>query len=239
MNVKRMHWSILMTSCGCPFQCIFCFKFFGNHIRRYSVAHVMTEIRDMLAHKVNSFFIIDQLFTEDRNFVIELCNKIIEEKINFSWSCQTRIDHIDSELLQIMKKAGCSGIWIGIESVTDEVLSLNKKGTTYQQIVDGIDLLKEIDINFNVFFMLGMPGETKESLSALYDFMSHYKLPCTKSFMVCTPRYGTEMYTMAEIEHPSVDDDFLQLNKWKGQISNNISQNDIQEIIYQLSALID
>ena len=57
--------------------------------------------------------------------------------------------------------------------------------------------------------------------------------------MVGTPRSGTEMYTMAEIEHPSVDDDFLQLNKWKGQISNNISQNDIQEIIYQLSALID
>ena len=239
VNVKKLHWSILMTSCGCPFQCIFCYKFFGSHIRRHSVAHVMTEIRDMIAHKIESFFIIDQLFTGNRDFVIELCERIIEEKLNITWSCQTRIDQLDIELLQIMKKAGCSGIWIGLESVTDEVLSLNRKGTARQQIVDCIDLLNEIDISFNVFFMLGMPGETKESLNALYDFMEHYKLPCTKSFMVCTPRYGTEMYAMAEREHPSVADDFLQLNQWKGQISNSISQNDIETTIYRLSALLD
>lgn len=239
VNVKKLHWSILMTSRGCPYQCIFCYKFFGNHIRRYSVKHVMRELRMMWDHHVDSFFIIDQLFTSDRAFVMELCTQMAAEKFRFSWSCQTRIDQLDAELLQVMKQAGCSGIWLGLESVTDEVLSFNQKGTTQQKILACMELLKQAGISFNVFFMLGMPGETKQSLNALYDFMAYHKLPCTKSFMVCTPRYGTQMYALAEREHPSVAEDFFQLNKWKGQISNQVTQQDIQNTIHRLSALLD
>lgn len=239
VNVKKMHWSILMTSRGCPYQCIFCYKFFGNRIRRYSVKHVLHELRMMRDHQVDSFFIIDQLFTSDRTFVMELCTQMVAEGFHFSWSCQTRVDQLDAELLQIMKQAGCSGIWLGLESVTDEVLTLNHKGTTQKQILTCMELLNQAGISFNAFFMLGMPGETKQSLNALYDFMVCHKLPCTKSFMVCTPRYGTQMYALAEREHPTVAEDFFQLNKWKGQISNQVTQQDIQEIIHKLSALLD
>lgn len=239
VNVKKLHWSILMTSRGCPYQCIFCYKFFGNHMRRYSVEHVLRELRVMRDHQVDSFFIIDQLFTSDRAFVMELCTQMVAEGFRFSWSCQTRVDQLDAELLQVMKKAGCSGIWLGLESVTDEVLTFNQKGTTKQQILVCMELLRQAGINFNVFFMLGMPGETKQSLNALYDFMAYHKLPCTKSFMVCTPRYGTAMYALAEREHPTVAEDFFQLNKWKGQISNQVTQQDIQDTIHRLSALLD
>ena len=239
VNVKKLHWSILMTSCGCPFHCIFCYKFFGDRIRRHSISHVINEIRSMIDHKVDSFFIIDQLFTFDRGFVIDLCKEIVSNGLEITWSCQTRIDQLDIELLQFMKKAGCDGIWIGLESVTDSVLQFNQKGTTRAKIIECIELLKRVDISFNVFFMLGMPGETIESLNALYDFMAQYKLPCTKSFMVCTPRYGTQMYNLAEKEHPSVSEDFLMLNQWKGQISNSVTLDDIQKTIQRLSALLD
>lgn len=239
VNVKKNNWSILMTSCGCPFQCIFCYKFFGNTIRRYSLFHVMNEVHQMIAHKIDSFFIIDQLFTSDRSFVIEFCNQIIAENLQLKWSCQTRVDHLDAELLHLMKAAGCNGIWLGLESVTDSVLETNKKGTSQKQLIECISLLKETDISFNVFFMIGMPGETKESLNALYEFMVKYKLPCTKSFMVCTPRYGTKMYELAEQEHPLAFDDFHNLNEWKGLIGNYISQEDIQATIHRLSNLLD
>ena len=239
INVKKLHWSIIMTSRGCPYQCVFCYKFFGSKIRRHSVSYIMQELRIMHDHKIDGFFIIDQLFTSDKLYVKELCNHMIEEELHFSWTCQTRVDCLDEEVLQIMIKAGCTGIWLGVESVTDNILSLNKKGTTREQIINCISLLKRVGLSFNVFFMLGMPGETKESLLALYDFLKTYKLPCTKSFMICTPRFGTPLYDWAENEHRDYFKSFNQLNDWKGLIFNNVSNLDIQRTIQQLSNLID
>lgn len=239
VNVKKEHWSILMTSRGCPFKCIFCYKFFGNRIRRYSLEHVLCEMHRMKEHKIDSFFIIDQLFTSDKGYVKELCLQMIHENFDFHWSCQTRIDQIDLELLLLMKQAGCNGIWMGVESVTDGVLSLNQKGTTQAQIVDCVKMVKSVNINFNTFFMLGMPGETVQSLSDMYSFISENDLPCTKSFMVCTPRYGTKMCEMAQKEHSDIMDDFYMLNKYKGLVNNSVSQNDIEKTILRLSALVD
>lgn len=239
VNVKKEHWSILMTSRGCPFKCIFCYKFFGNKIRRYSIDHVINEMRHMKKHSIDSFFVIDQLFTSDKKFIKELCLQMINEAFDFHWSCQTRIDQIDKELLAIMKQAGCNGIWMGVESVTDGVLSLNQKGTTQKQIIECIKMVRDEDINFNTFFMLGMPGETMQSLSDMYNFISDNHLPCTKSFMVCTPRYGTKMCEMAQEEYPDIMDDFFVLNNYKGLVNNKVTQSDIETTILRLSALVD
>lgn len=199
----------------------------------------MHELQEMKKQQVNSFFIIDQLFTNNRDFVMELCTQMIKENFSFSWSCQTRVDQIDSELVQVMKRAGCQGIWIGVENVTDEVLAINQKGTSRSQILKCMEIVKAADINFNMFFMLGMPGETRESLTELYNFIATHKFPCTKSFMVCTPRYGTEMYLMVEKEHPRIAEDFCRLNEFKGQVNNDVTLEDIQETISRLSALYD
>ena len=84
-----------------------------------------------------------------------------------------------------------------------------------------------------------MPGETVQSLSDMYSFISENDLPCTKSFMVCTPRYGTKMCEMAQKEHSDIMDDFYILNKYKGLVNNSVSQNDIEKTILRLSALVD
>lgn len=235
INVKKRNWSILMVSKGCPYNCSFCFNFYGGNVRRYSINHVLHELNLMKVNGIKDFFIIDQLFTENESYVIELCMKMIEYNYNFSWSCQTRIDCLSEKMLFWMKKAGCKAIWLGVESVNDEVLRLNKKGTTRELILKSLALIKNQGISFDVFFMLGMMGDSVKSLNEIKDFIIENDLPCTKSFMICTPRYGTEMGKCAEKQYPDIGHDFKTLNKYKGLVNNSVTESDIQNIIVELT----
>lgn len=235
VNVKRINWSILMTSRGCPYQCSFCYKFFGNSVRSYSIEHVMKDLENMHNVGVTDFFIIDQLFTSNEDYLIRLCDSIKELPYRFNWSCQTRIDKINHRMLEAMKNAGCKAIWLGVESVDDRVLAQNKKGISKKKILECLKIIKEANIEFNVFFMLGMMGDTTQSIDAIKDFIISYNLPCTKSIMICTPRYGTEMGNYAIKEYNLKCDNFSILNNYKGLVNNQVTQDYINKTIEELS----
>lgn len=236
INVKKNNWSILMTSRGCPYQCSFCYKFFGNNIRKYSIEHVIQELNNMHRAGISDFFIIDQLFTSNEYDLISLCNAIRALPFRFNWSCQTRIDKINARMLNAMKKAGCKAVWLGVESVDDDVLTQNKKGISKKQILTCLEMIQKAKIEFNVFFMLGMMGDTPQSIDAIKDFIITHNLPCTKSIMICTPRYGTEMGEFAIKEYNLSCDNFSVLNKYKGVVNNHVSQDYINKTIEEISS---
>ena len=120
-----------MTSRGCPWQCTFCGAetTWGRGFRGRSVPKVLDDLEHALARvPVRILLIKDDTFTTHKNRVVELCHGIRERKLNFLWSCDTRVDVLSDELLREMRLAGCQRLSLGVESGSPAILqAINKK----------------------------------------------------------------------------------------------------------------
>ena len=157
----------IVTSRGCVFECAFCGaqNVWGRKVRFMPVQKVIDEITDVCKkYDTKRFWFWDDTFTVNRQHTFELCQKIIDEKLNISWGCTTRVDVIDDELLGIMKAAGCNLIEFGIESGSERILKLIKKNVTLAQITKAVGLVRKHKIDLKLFFMIGFPEETKEDI---------------------------------------------------------------------------
>lgn len=164
---KREPVFSVITTRGCPYDCIFCNKIFGRQVRRRSIGNVIEEIKlakeKMGAREIRFW---DETFTLNKNFVVGLCKAIIQERVNLPWSCNGHINTLDEETLSWMKTAGCWEIDFGIEGGTDKVLQLIKKGITVEQVKRDVAMVKKCGIEVRTFFILGLPGDTKASINA-------------------------------------------------------------------------
>ncbi len=116
-QLHRVHSGLLLGNRGCPFACNFCYLLFGRRLRRLPVGATLDELETMLRdHDIEHFFFLDYTFTLDDSWVSALCAGILERKLRCSWVCQTRVDCLAEGTLRLMARAGCSGVWLGIES---------------------------------------------------------------------------------------------------------------------------
>ena len=161
---KYKNYTIMMTSRGCTFQCSFCEQRTGD-VRYRSAVNVVDEMEDCFYnYNVREIDIFDPLFTINKKRVIEICNEIQKRDIKIAWSCRSRVDTIDDEMLIEMKKAGCYRIYFGIESGDEQILKNIKKFTTQKKITKAIKLTKKHKILAFGYFMFGNPGETHKSI---------------------------------------------------------------------------
>ncbi len=189
----------LMTSRGCPYQCIFCDKTIsGSKYRPRSPENVVNEIEQIVSnYKAKSIIIYDDLFTIDKKRTIEICKIIINKKLNIEWKCEGRVDRIDDEMLDWMKKAGCSLIAYGVESGNLNSLKFLKKNFTPQQIKKAFELTHQYKIKTLAYFILGIPTETySEALNSI-KFAINLE-PEYIQFSLLSPTYGTELYQLAQ-----------------------------------------
>jgi len=231
--IKKKHWCIVQCSRGCPFECVYCNKFFGSKLRYRSINSIINELK-LLEDKYNieEIFFIDSTFTVNKRFVMELCNAIVDNNIKIKWGCETRVDCVDDELLELMSKANCKTIWFGIESFSNSILELNKKGVSIDKIISAIKMVSKYnDIETKAFIMLGMMGETKETLEYTLAMVKELRLPYTKSIIVCTPRYDTLYYKYAMKQYPFLEESFYNLNLVKGMVNNEITELDLYNAI--------
>jgi radical SAM superfamily enzyme YgiQ (UPF0313 family) len=167
----REPFTTMMTSRGCPFNCAFCAKIPGSVRTRFASAKRVVaeflEIKKLGYCEVNVF---DDLFTVNRQRVIDVCQGILENKIDISWSIRARTDCIDEEMLVYLKKAGCYRIYFGIESGTDEILKLMNKRTDTRKNMQAMELAHKIGFEIVSYFILGFPGETVETMNATIEF---------------------------------------------------------------------
>jgi radical SAM superfamily enzyme YgiQ (UPF0313 family) len=139
-----------------------------------------------------------------------LCELIIKRFENgISFDCQARADNVDDEVLAIMKRAGCRLLHVGIESASDRLLSLVRKGETLQQIIDGVRLIQKHGIQVSGTFILGFPTETSEERKAAYELAKELDLAYVR-FNNATPYPGTKLYEMAKTQGQ-----FLPGDKWE------------------------
>ena len=185
----------IMSSRGCPAQCKFCDRsVFGNRFRAHSAKRIVDEI-ELLVKKYGAREIKfwDDTFTLNQARIKEMCELIKERKIDVVWTCLTRVDASTPELFKMMKEAGCWQVLFGVEHGNNEMLKKMKKGVTNDQITKAVRWAKDAGLNVRGSFVVGFPGETKETMEENLVFAKSLPLDVA-SFYVFTPYHGTEAF---------------------------------------------
>lgn len=156
----------LITSRGCPNKCIFCLgrKMVGFRGRFRDPKLVVDEIEEILSYGFTRINVADDLFTANKERVKTLCAEIKRRGVKFAWSAFARVNTVDREILAVMKDAGCDSVSFGIESGNPEMLKRIRKGITLDQAREATKICKEAGIITHASFMVGLPGETAETL---------------------------------------------------------------------------
>jgi anaerobic magnesium-protoporphyrin IX monomethyl ester cyclase len=165
---------IVMTSRGCPWACTFCGAetTWGRGFRGHSVPYVLDMLEAALARvRVRMIQIKDDTFTTNKKRVLELCRGIRERKLNFLWSCDTRVDVLNEELLQEMRLAGCQRLSLGVESGSQRILDAIHKNITVDEIVSAAEMAKRWGVQVRFYMMLGNRGETAETFRETLEFL--------------------------------------------------------------------
>lgn len=189
----------MITSRGCPYNCIFCASniIFGRRFRRRSVENVIAEILYLKKrYGVKGVWFLDDCFTLDRSWINMFCSALTDRRIGLIWSCQTRIDILDEELLSRMKSAGCVQIEIGIESGSDRVLRVLSKGISSNGAEEKFTVMKRLGLRTMASLMIGNPEESVDDIMITYRLVKRLK-PDFVEFNVCTPYPGSRLYQMA------------------------------------------
>lgn len=165
---------ILMTSRGCPWQCTFCGAetTWGRGFRGHSVPYVVDAIEKALGRlPVRMIQIKDDTFTANKKRALEICREIRRRDLQFLWSCDTRVDVLDPELLLEMRRAGCQRLSLGVESGSDTILENIDKKITADEIIAAANMAKSVGIQVRFFMMLGNRGETVETFEETLRFL--------------------------------------------------------------------
>lgn len=158
-------FAAIQTARGCPFECNYCVRTFGRMTAYRSAESVIDELKK-LKNKFNIATVrfIDDTFTANKERLKRTCQQMLENNLGLNWTCLSRIDALDKETIQLMRKAGCVRIYIGIESGSQKILDFYRKGYRLESIKTQAKIFKDTGIETLGFFMVGAPEETEEDL---------------------------------------------------------------------------
>jgi radical SAM superfamily enzyme YgiQ (UPF0313 family) len=189
---------LLEATRGCHYRCHFCLlKMYGKGYRKKDPEQVVREVSHLVRNLgARTGYFIDLEFTALRDYIWDLCERLVRAGLPFKWACQTRADYVDGPLLTLMKEAGCRLIHYGVESGSARVLAETNKRITLEQIEEGIRETKRAGIDQLCFFMFGFPGETSEDMKATIAFAKRLN-PTYASFHIASPYRGTKLFEMS------------------------------------------
>ena len=167
----------MTTSRGCPHKCIFCVgrKMVGSRVRYRRPNEVVNELEYLSTLSFPQINIADDLFTADKSHCTAICDEIINRGIKTKWTSFSRVDTVSYGLLKKMKDAGCCCVSFGVETANARILKTIKKGITLQQTINAVNICFEAGIEPTVSFILGLPGETPDTLNETLEFGAKLK----------------------------------------------------------------
>ncbi len=191
----RGNYAFVVTSRGCPGGCRFCIKHvsYGRSARFRSPENILAELELLAGLGVRDVHMYADLFTISREQVVGLCELILERGLRLRWTCNSRVDFVDPEMLSLMGRAGCWMISWGIESGSEEVLRRACKGITPEQVEQALRWAREAGIRNWGYFIIGLPGETEETIRETIRFAK--RLPLSLAlFHIAAPYPGSPLF---------------------------------------------
>lgn len=202
----RRSWTMMITSRGCPYNCIFCTGciVWGKKWRGRSPENVVDEIEQVVnTYRVKQIDFYDDNLTLDEKRMEKICDLIVKRGLHIEWFTPSgvRADTLDETLLTKMKKSGCKKIRLapesGVQRVVDQII---KKNLDLKKVEQAVVLAKKVGIKVGCFFVIGFIGETKEDIRKTISYAYKLRQLGAESFIfsIATPVYGTELYEQAK-----------------------------------------
>lgn len=209
LNMK-LTTGTMISGRGCPFQCSFCASsaMHGNKLRMRSSENVVDEMEHLISeHDAKMIAFMDDTFTLNQKRVYQICDEIQDRGIDNYWGCTARVDTLNEDLLRKMKEAGCITLFVGVESADQQRLNELNKRTTINRINKAFYLTKKYGIRTIASVVLGMPGDTRESIENTINYVKHLE-PSYAIFSLATPYPGTDFYQKA------LKQNLIKVNDW-------------------------
>jgi len=188
----------IFSSRGCPGRCTYCNSAMIKKLRFRSAGKVVEEIEYLAAnYGIRELAFYDDTFCANKKRVRNFCRMLIERKTDLTWTCFSRIDYADRQTLELMAESGCHMICYGVESADQAILENIRKHLNLDKVVPVTRMTQKAGIRVRLSFMLGNPGETRETLEKNVRFAIEAD-PDFAQFLITTPFPGTEMYEWAE-----------------------------------------
>jgi anaerobic magnesium-protoporphyrin IX monomethyl ester cyclase len=191
----RGPYTFVVTSRGCPAGCTFCIKHvsYGTSVRVRSPESVLAELQLLWDLGLRNVHMYADLFTVNREQVMGICEGMVRRGLNFKWTCNSRVDFVDAEMLAAMGRAGCWLVSWGIESASETIRKRVRKGTTDEKIRRALAWSQDAGIMNWGYFIIGLPGETEETIRQTIDLSKELPLDLAL-FHIAAPYPGTPFF---------------------------------------------
>ncbi|MFO7634180.1 MAG: radical SAM protein, partial [Caldilinea sp.] len=195
MPMIKGPFTFIVTSRGCPAGCKYCIKHvsYQNSVRVRSAENIVEELEYLGKLGITNIHMYADLFTVNREHVVDLCKLIIERGLKIRWTCNSRVDYVDEEMLTLMGQAGCWLISWGIESANEMILKRARKGYKKEQAFKALKWAKAAGIKNWGYFIIGLPGETEESIQETMVYSRELPLDIAL-FHIAAPYPGTPFF---------------------------------------------
>jgi len=219
---KRNPITTMFTSRGCPYNCLFCNRpHLGKTFRARSAENVIEEFKVCYELGIKEFLIYDDTFTINRDRVVRFCELMVESGLSkkVGFDIRARVNTVDRELLKMLKNAGCERIHYGVESGTEKILKVLRKGITPDQAKEVFKITREVGISTLGYFMIGSPTETEDDVNKTIDFALELD-PDFVHITITSPFPDTPLYALA-----------LEENVIKRDVWREFAKNPTKEFI--------
>lgn len=177
-NYPKTPNGTMITSRGCPYQCSYCDRsVFRKSYRVNSAEYVyehMKYVRTEYGMRHLTFY--DDLFTYDRDRIVKICTMLTSRPLGMTFNCIVQLSHVDFDLARLLRKAGCWMVNVGIETGDRGLLRMHKPNLVYEEILPRIRMLQHTGLRVKGLFIMGLPGETKETIEATLQFVKKLRL---------------------------------------------------------------
>jgi radical SAM superfamily enzyme YgiQ (UPF0313 family) len=195
MPLMKGPFTFMVTARGCTAGCKYCIKHVSYQwsVRLLTPERIMQELWHLNTLGIHNIHMYADLFTVNREQVVELCKRIIAEGLKIRWTCNSRVDYVDEEMLQLMGKAGCWMISWGIESGNEMILKRAAKGADPKKARQALTWARKAGIKNWGYFIIGLPGETRQTIRETIDFAKSLPLELAL-FHIAAPYPGTPFF---------------------------------------------
>lgn len=194
-NYHKAPTAAIISSRGCPYQCSYCDRSVFRRSFRFNSADYLYDHMRFLRREygIRHITFYDDLFTFNRERIEKLCNLLIDEPLGMTYNCAVRVGHADDDLLKLLKASGCWMVSLGIESGAPEILARHKTKVDFSEMQSTVKRIQKAGLRAKGLFMLGLPGETEETVKVTEQFVQNLELD-DMNLTKFTPFHGSPIY---------------------------------------------